>query len=277
MINAEEIAYWNDDAGTRWAKWQEQIDAAFAPITAAAIASADPRNGEAALDIGCGCGATVLGLARGVGSSGRVVGVDVSQPMLAVAESRVRAAELTNVTLLLSDASNHAFEPATFDFAFSRFGVMFFENPADAFANVRRALRPHGRIAFVCWRSLGENPWFRVPRDAVLPLVPEPPKLDPEAPGPMSFADPDRVRRVLAAAGYRDVRIDAFDTRVSLGEKANAIDFLLQIGPASRLLDGADPGTRAKAGERIAEALRLYETTGGIELDAAIWVVSASV
>jgi SAM-dependent methyltransferase len=275
MVNAEEIAYWNDEAGARWAKWQEQLDAAFAPITAAAIAAADPRSGEAALDVGCGCGATVLGLARGVGSGGRVVGVDVSQPMLAVAESRVRDAELTNVTLLLSDASNHPFEPATFDLAFSRFGVMFFENPVDAFANIRRALRPQGRIAFACWRTLGENPWFHVPRDAVLPLVPPPPKLDPEAPGPMSFADPDRVQRVLANAGYRDVQIDAFDTRVSLGAPANAVDLLLQIGPASRLLDGTDSATRATAAERIAEAVRRHETVDGVAFGAAIWVVRA--
>jgi SAM-dependent methyltransferase len=276
MVNAEEIAYWNDDAGVRWATWQEKIDAAFAPITAAAIAAADPRSGEAALDVGCGCGATVLGLARGVGSGGRVVGVDVSQPMLAVAESRVRAAGLTNVELLLSDASNHPFEPATFDLAFSRFGVMFFENPVDAFANIRRALGPHGRVAFVCWRPLAENPWFQVPRDAVLPLVPNPPKPDPEAPGPMSFADPDRVRRVLAGAGFGDVRIAAFDTRVSLGATANAVDFLLQIGQASRLLEGADPGTRAKAAERLAEAVRLYENDDGVAFGAAVWLVRAS-
>jgi SAM-dependent methyltransferase len=277
MVNADEIAYWNADAGDRWVRWQEQLDAAFAPITAAAIASANPRGGEAALDVGCGCGATVLGLARGVGSGGRVVGVDVSEPMLAVAESRVRAAGLTNVTLLLSDASSHPFEPATFDLAFSRFGVMFFENPVEAFANIRRALRPDGRIGFVCWRGLGENPWFHVPLDAVLPLVPKPPKPDPEAPGPMAFADPDRVRRVLAGAGYRNVRIDAFDTRVSLGARANAVDFLLQIGPASRLLEGADAGTRATAAERIAEALRSYETADGVTFDVAVWVVGASV
>ena len=157
--------------------------------------------------------------------------------MLAVARSRVRAAELANVDLVLADASTHAFEPATFDLAFSRFGVMFFDEPVAAFANVRRALRTNGRIAFACWRSLGENPWFAVPRAAVLALVSAPPKADPQAPGPLAFADPDRVRRILINAEFDDVRIDAFDTELTLGSRASAVELLLQVGPASRLLD----------------------------------------
>lgn len=276
MANASEIAYWNESAGTRWATLQGQIDAAFAPITAAALVHAAPLAAEAVLDVGCGCGATLLGLSRDVGIGGRVVGVDVSQPMLAVAASRVREAELANVELVLADAATHAFGDATFDLAFSRFGVMFFDDPIAALANIRRSLRPNGRVAFACWRSLGENPWFRIPRDAVLPFVPAPVAPDPEAPGPLAFADPDRIRRILNSAGYRDVRIDPFDPHLPLGTRARAVDFLLQIGPASRLLDGVDAATHAAAARRLEEALSAHETSGTITLGAGTWLVRAS-
>ena len=160
-----------------------------------------------------------LRLAREVGNAGRIVGVDVSQPMLAVAEARVRAASLDNVTLLRADAATHPFEPASFELAFSRFGVMFFDDAIAALSNVRAALAPNGRLAFVCWRGLDENPLFHVPRNAVLPLVPAPPDASPDDPGPMAFADPGRVRRVLTAAGFGNVAVDTFDTHMTLGAR----------------------------------------------------------
>ena len=218
----------------------------------------------------------MLRLAHDVGSAGRVTGIDVSRPMLAVAEARVRAASLANATLLRADAATHPFAPATVDLAFSRFGVMFFDDSVAAFANVRRALTSNGRLAFVCWRGLDENPWFYVPRNAVLPLVTPPPEADPNAPGPMAFADPDRVRRILMEAGYESVTVDPFDTRVTLGARERAVDFLLDIGPAARLLANADAATCAAAAERIDDAARAHETANGVTFGAALWLVRAS-
>lgn len=276
MVNAEEIAYWNAVAGTKWVQFQERLDAIFAPITAAAIASAKVRPNEAVLDIGCGCGETVIQLAHLVGRRGSVLGVDVSKPMLEFARSRVRMAHLENVSLELADASAHPFEAQTYDLMFSRFGVMFFDDPSHAFANMRRALHRSGRIAFVCWRSLGENPFFYVPRSAALEVVEAPPKPDPEAPGPVSFGDPDRVRRILKTSGYRDVWIEAFDTPVALGKRADAVEFFMNVGPASTLLHDADDAGRTMAGERINAALASHETPSGIVLGAAVWLVCAS-
>ena len=156
--NAEQIAYWNDEAGTRWTAIQRRTDELFAGLTAAAIQSADPRPGESVLDVGCGCGATVLELARAVGPTGRVVGVDVSRPMLELASARAQAQGLSTVTLHLADAATYPFRAAEFDLAFSRFGIMFFGDPVSAFANVRRSLRAGGRFAGLVWRPLADNP-----------------------------------------------------------------------------------------------------------------------
>ena len=153
---------------------------------------------------------------------------------------------------------------------------MFFANPIDAFANVRRALKPDARVAFVCWRSLRENPWFHVPRSAVLEHVAKPPSPGPEDPGPMSFADPERVRRILTSAGYRDLHIDAFDTRLALGERTKAVEFVQQVGIAARLLEGIDEATRAAAVGSLDRALQAHDDGSGVVFDAAVWLVGAS-
>src|SRR5271156_452166 len=259
LPNHDEIAYWNNDAGPRWAIFQEQMDRALAPLGARGLQSAAAAPGDAVLDIGCGCGGTSLELAGAIGATGNVAGVDVSQPMLAVAEERARAAGLSNVRFLLADAATEAFGDDMFDLAFSRFGVMFFDDPVRAFSNVRRALRPAGRLVFVCWRDLWANPWFAVPDAAVRPHVPPQPKPDPETPGPLAFADPGRVRGILERAGFEAVRFEAFDASISLGSSSSALELLSHIGPASRLLSGVDECARAAALLALGAALREHE------------------
>ena len=206
MPNDEEIAYWNAEAGSRWAEFQERIDRAFAALSAAGLAAAAVKPGEAVLDIGCGCGATSLDLAA---AAQAVTGIDVSRSMLGVAERRAAATGIANAEFTLADASTYAFERAAFDVAFSRFGVMFFEDPVAAFTNIRPALKPTGRLTFVCWRDLAANPWFSVPVEAVRPFVPPQPKVDPNEPGPLSFKDPERVREILERAGLPTSRSSA--------------------------------------------------------------------
>ena len=277
--NAEQIAYWNDEAGARWTAIQQRTDALFDEVTVAAIDSADPRPGESVLDVGCGCGATVLELARRVRPGGCVVGVDVSRPMLELAKARVQAEELPAVTLHLADASTHSFREAEFDLAFSRFGIMFFGDPVTAFTNIRRSLRADGRLACLTWRSLAANPWFGVPLAAALRHVPPPPAApDPDAPGPMSFADPDRVKRILSAAGFTAIDLERRDVMMKLGgtnELDRATEFATQVGPASRALVGATPAAQAAARSAIREALADYAGAGGVMLPGSVWFITA--
>ena len=276
--NADQVAYWNGDAGGKWARLQERLDAFFAPISAAAVAAAAPRAGDHVLDIGCGCGATVLALAEGVGSLGRVTGVDISGPMLAVAGRRIAEAGLPQAALLEADAATEPFAPASVDLAFSRFGVMFFDAPAEAFINIHRALKPGGRLAFACWQPFKTNPWFAVPYKAAAPHLPEQEKADPEAPGPFAFAEPERVTRILGLAGFSDVRIAPFDTMLTLGrpgEVDEAMRFTVQVGPVSRALATGTEAQRAAAERAVAEALRAADGPEGIRLGARCWFVSA--
>ncbi len=276
--NADQLAYWNGDAGDKWARLQARLDDLFAPISAAAVAAAAPRPGEHVLDIGCGCGATVLALAEAVGPGGRVTGVDISAPMLAVAERRLAAANLPQATLVEADAASEPFAPASVDLVFSRFGVMFFDAPAEAFTNIHRALKNGGRLAFACWRPFKGNPWFHIPYKAAIPHLPEQEKLDPEAPGPFAFAEPDRVKRILGLAGFSNVAVVPFDTVLTIGRPGDvegAVRFIAQIGPVARALATGTDAQRATAERAIAEALRPLDGPEGIRLGGQCWFVSA--
>ena len=276
--NAAQIAYWNTEAGPRWVAMQEWMDAILAPLTDAALQRAHPVAGETVLDIGFGCGATLLELATRVGSSGNVVGVDISAPMLERARARVQDSSLTNIGLTLADAATHAFTLGAFDLAFSRFGVMFFDEPAGAFANIRSALAASGRLTFVCWAPQRDNPWFTVPLAAARAYLPPQPETDPDAPGPFAFANPDRVRGILERAGYADIEIDRYDTTLrisSAGEVERAARFAVASGPVARALMGSGPDVRAAAEQAIAAEFRRLEGPSGVALAASVWLVSA--
>jgi SAM-dependent methyltransferase len=276
--NADQIAYWNGDAGARWAALQPRIDVLLTQLTQSALACARPQAGERVVDVGCGCGSTVLELARRVGAGGSVTGIDISEPMLAVAAERVHARHLDNVTLLRADASQHPFEPEATDLIFSQFGVMFFNNPAGAFANMRRALRRSGRLVFICWRQFVENPCFLVPFEAARPFFSPQPPTDPHAPGPFAFADPERVRRILEEAGFSSIEIDRHDPMACLGgpdELDTAAELAVRVGPVARPLAEAGPEARAAAQGAILEALKPHLGPQGIYLPASIWRVSA--
>jgi SAM-dependent methyltransferase len=276
--NADQVAYWNDKAGETWTTFQERIDAVFTPLTQAAIAAAAPAPGEHVIDIGCGCGATVLELARRVTPGGTVLGADISLPMLARATERVARAGLTNVELIVADAQTHAFPPAATDLLFSRFGVMFFADPAAAFANLRLAMREGGRLAFVCWRPMAENTWFSVPLDAARALLPPQPPPDPQAPGPFAFAEPGRIRDILGAAGWSEIDITPANAAMPIagpGELPRAVEFATRVGILARLLAEADHATREAVREAVAQALRPHDGPEGIVLGGAVWIVSA--
>jgi SAM-dependent methyltransferase len=265
--NALMTEYWNAAGGERWAANQARIDRSLRDIHQRVLAFAAPRAGESVLDVGCGCGTT----SRDFGERGaRVSGIDISEPMLAVARRVAPNAAFTH-----ADASTHAFGP-THDLVFSRFGVMFFADPIAAFRNLRTALAPGGRLAFVCWRAYADNPWAAVPMEAARPLLPPQEPTDPLAPGPFAFASADRVREILDAAGWREVVIERSDSAMHLGDTiAEAVQDVFTIGPLSRLVADVGEDVRAQIRERVVAALAPYAKPTGIAPPAAVWLVGA--
>jgi SAM-dependent methyltransferase len=273
----DQIAFWNGPAADRWVRGQTFLDTMLRPFGDAALDSAQAAPGEAVLDVGCGCGDTSLAIADLVTSHGRVVGVDVSAPMLA--RARERPAGRSNVSFLEGDAGSAAFGPGSFDLVFSRFGLMFFPEPTRAFVHLREALRAGGRLAFVCWRRLNENPWAAVPLDAVADVLGRPEPQPPDAPGPFSFGDPARLRGIVEGAGFRDVGLRAFDATVAFGANASleqAAREMAQLGPAARLLADRDEADAARAVAAIESAIRPYASAeGGVRFPGAAWIVTA--
>src|SRR5437899_961365 len=233
--NSEQIAEWNGALGQRWVAMQQEIDQIVVPFGTAALKAAAPQSGERVIDIGCGCGGTSIELSRMVGAGGAVLGLDVSQPMLEVACARGALANCAHLAFRHGDASEAGL-PANFDLLFSRFGVMFFSQPSQAFSHLRKSLRPGGRCVFVCWRTPRDNAWAMTPLSAAraaLGVTPAP--ADPNAPGPFAFADEQRLRAILSDAGFGAVGVQRFDARLSLGTTPRAAaEAAVQIGAVSR-------------------------------------------
>lgn len=271
--NAAQSEYWNQTVGPTWVRLQALLDRQLAPLGDAAIAALAPTAGERVLDVGCGCGASTLELAEAVGPTGRVLGVDLSRPMLEVAESR-RSASTGAAEFRVLDAETGDPGYGEFDAVYSRFGMMFFANPVAAFTNLRRALRTDGRLSFVCWRPLADNDWARLPLEAVRPLLPPMPPSDPLAPGPFALADGDRVLKLLAAAGFGDAECRPFDTPLGVGDLGASVNLALHVGPVGAALR-AHPEVRAAA-ERVLERFFAGHCgPSGVELGSGVWIVTA--
>ncbi|WP_374575624.1 class I SAM-dependent methyltransferase [Phenylobacterium sp.] len=273
--NADMIAYWNVQAGATWAAQQERLDRQLEPLGLKAIAALDPKPGERILDVGCGCGQSSLELAERVGPEGKVMSVDISQPMLAIARRRAAEAGAGQIQFVEADAQTYAFEPRKLDAAFSRFGVMFFDDPVAAFRNIASALTPGGRLAFVCWRELALNGWMATPFAAVLPLIPPPELPPPHAPGPFAFADADRLRAVLQAAGFGEISITPHDQMVGANDLETTVELSLRVGPLGAILR-EQPQLLPKVEDAIRKALEPHVTKRGVYLPSATWIVTAS-
>ena len=277
--NEDQIAEWNGALGHGWAAMQTEIDGIVAPFGEEALRVATARPGERVIDIGCGCGDTSIRLARAVGERGRVLGVDVSRPMLEVARQRA-AQEGLEATLTFADAdASSAALPRDVDLLYSRFGVMFFDRPAHAFAHLREALKRGGRCVFVCWRQPSDNPWAMAPLVAArkaLNVTPAP--TDPTAPGPFAFADDGRVRAILADAGFTDIAIERFDTPVFLGASPRAAaDNALRIGPTARLAREVGEQHAGTIRHAVEAALAPFVAADGrVRLTGSTWIVSAT-
>jgi SAM-dependent methyltransferase len=254
-----------------WAEVRALLELQLEPLGRRALTALAARPGERVLDIGCGGGETVLALARAVAPDGAVTGMDVSGAVLEYA--RRDALGRAQVSFVQADVQTYPFEPATFDAAFSRFGVMFFADPTAAFANIRRSLKPRGRLTFVCWRALAENQLDELPLRAALPYLPPQPAPDTDAPGPFAFADAERLRGILQAAGFSDITITAHDELVSSGDLEAMLAVSTQVGALGKILR-ENPALKTAALPAVRAALAAHDGLHGVQLNAATWVVA---
>jgi SAM-dependent methyltransferase len=276
--NSEQIAEWNGALGERWVAIRQEIDRFVVPFGDAALKAAAPQPGERAIDIGCGCGDTAIEIARMVGAGGAVLGIDVSQPMLAVARSRGALANCAHLAFRDGDASEAAL-PANTDLLFSRFGVMFFSQPSPAFSHLRKSLRAGGRCVFACWRMPRDNPWAMTPLSAArtaMGVTPAP--ADPDAPGPFAFADEQRLRTILSGAGFGDIDLQRVDAAISLGATPrSAAESVVQVGPVSRLVREVGAEHLPIILDAVERALApLAAPDGHVSLNGSTWIVSAT-
>ncbi|MBO0711372.1 MAG: class I SAM-dependent methyltransferase [Acetobacteraceae bacterium] len=287
--NATMREEWNDATGRRWLKRHEAVDRQIAPFGRRAMERANIRPGQHILDIGCGTAETTIELARRVrvpgeqvccepgGEGGSVTGIDISHLLLATAQDAAKASGLTNLRFEAGDAQTFAFARERFDVAFSRFGVMFFDNPIAAFANIRSALRPDGLLTFVCWPAPEENPFMMIPLVAAARHITMPEPGPPDAPGPFAFADIERVRRILSQAGFGTIETDRLTETIGGGTRDETASMLLELGPINRIVEGIDAETKDAILADIRASLADYESAGCVRLAATVWLVTARI
>jgi ubiquinone/menaquinone biosynthesis C-methylase UbiE len=274
IANTDQFDSWNGESGLRWVADPDRRDRVLQPVADALLEAAGLNAGEHVLDIGCGCGATTLAAARAVAARGAVLGADLSEPMLAVAKRRAADAGVDNVRFEQADAQIHRFGDATFDVAVSRFGTMFFADPAVAFANVARSVRPDGRLVIATWQPLLANDWLTVPGAALLRFGSMPDEA--EGPGMFAQSDPSVITAALAAAGFDDIRVGAMAVTLTLGaDPADAAGYLADSGPGRAVLDTIPEADRPTALAAVQAVLADHTTSTGVHLRAGIWVTRA--
>jgi SAM-dependent methyltransferase len=276
IVNIDQADAWDGPEGEHWARHHERFDDTISPHHAVLIDAAAFAPGERVLDIGCGNGLTSRDAARAVGPSGSVLGVDLSGPMLAVAERLAKEEGLDNVRFEQADAQVHPFDPGAYDLVVSRFGVMFFLDPVAAFTNIASALRPGGRAAFLVWQSIAANEWVSAMRDALavgrdLPVPP------PGAPSPFSLADTDFARRILTDAGFIDITFAESTPPWRLGSDGDdAYSFVTGLHVIKMMLEDLDDELRARALDNLRATAAAHETPDGVIFGSAAWLVTAT-
>lgn len=268
----EQVALWNGVAGNAWVDAQGILDQVFAPLEDVLTGAARACQARRVLDVGCGTGGTTLALARALGAESRCVGVDISAPMIEAA--RQRAPGDPSLEFVVADAQTHDFPAATFDLLVSRFGVMFFDDPVAAFANLRRAMRPGGILFAIVWRDAAENPFMTAAERAAAPLLPELPARRPGEPGQFAFADASRVERVLRESGWRDIDIRPLDVPCTFAAE-DLTTYISRLGPVGRVLPTLDAARQQQIVEAIRPAFDRYVEGTEVRVDAACWVIGA--
>jgi SAM-dependent methyltransferase len=274
IANVDQAAAWDGDDGDDWTEHEDHYNAGIRPHGQRLIEAAQIAPADQILDVGCGCGASTREAAK-IATDGAALGVDLSSRMLARARERSRAEGLTNVRFEQADAQIYPFETGAFDLAISRFGVMFFGDPVAAFSNIRRALRPGGRLAFLCWQSLNRNEGFATLVGALAAGrdLPRPPA---GAPGQFGLADPDLVRRILTEAGFERVNLDEVNEPLWVGKSTDdAFDFFRSLGVTRGMLRDLDADTASRALDVVRDSIAEHDTGQGVLFGSAAWLITA--
>ena len=272
--NEAQARLWNARVGEIWVEQQAMLDRLFQPFEQRLVEAIRQYGAADILDVGCGAGATSLAAARDLGDRGRCTGVDISVPLIEAARRRAEAAGLDNCRFIAADAQQHVFESGVFDAVISRFGIMFFDDPVAAFANLGRAARPDAGLAVIAWRDAGENPFMTAAERAAAPLLPELPARDPGAPGQFAFADAERVRGLLTTAGWRDIDIQPIDVACTLSRDDLEV-YLARMGLVGGLLPDLDEARRDGVLAAVRQAFEAYVTDDTAHFTAACWLIRA--
>ena len=271
----QQAALWNGRAGRAWAEAQEVLDQVLRPFEDLLVDAVCARSRHRVLDVGCGTGSTTRAVALRLGANGHCVGIDISEPMIAAARASAQR-EGAPASFVRADAQTHAFAPASFDMIISRFGVMFFDEPVAAFANLRRAATDDAELRFIAWRSAAENPFMTTAERAAAPLLPDIPARRPDAPGQFFLADRHRISSILEESGWAEVDIRSIDVDCTLPE-TELVGYITRLGPVGLALQEADEHTRAQVIETARTAFDPYVHGTEVRFTAACWMVGARV
>lgn len=276
---SEYVEFWNDTLAKKFDRFREILMNGLSYHSRVPLEKLTVEPGSKIVDVGCGWGDTAIELARKTGPEGSVLGLDCVEQFLETARREAESAGVGNVRFLTADVERHPFEPE-FDLCFSRFGMMFFENPVAAMRNIRSGLRPGGELKFIVWRTIDDNPWLGMGKQIVLQYL-DPPGDDARTcgPGPFSMADTEQVAKQLEIAGFEEVEFERNDGPVTVGESPeDAVDFQLALGPAGEIFREAGAEAerqRSRIQEALREAFAPYETDDGIVMPSSSWTISA--
>ena len=274
QANAEQIALWNDTAGRAWVETQETLDAVLQPFEDVLVEAVAARKAQRVLDVGCGTGSTTLAAARRVGATGAAVGVDISEPMIALAKQRAQS-ESSPARFICADAQTYAFADKSFDLIISRFGVMFFDDSVRAFANLQRATTKGGELKAIVWRGPADNPFMTTAERAAAPFFPEMPPRKADEPGQFAFADRSRVYSILEKSGWSAIDIEPLDVACTL-PKQDLERYITRLGPLGRLMPQLDEPTRARIIATVLAAFEPYVHGTEVRFTGACWTVGAT-
>ncbi len=269
----EQAARWNSVAGKAWVDAQDLLDGVFKPLEDLLVEAVAAASRGRVLDVGCGTGGTTIAVARRLGSTGRCIGIDISEPMIAAARARAER-EGVAAEFIRANAQVHAFEPASIDMLISRFGVMFFDDPVQAFANLRRAACDNATMQLIAWRSAEDNPFMTTAERAAVPLLPNLPPRRQDGPGQFAFANGQRVSTILRESGWAEIEMQPIDVACSLPESA-LVRYLTRLGPVGLALQEADDATRTRVVDAIRPAFDPYVHGPEVRFSAACWMIGA--